>query len=295
MKGRRIINEARVPANLEAKPPRLNGGPRQMDTLSRTAARATLAAVLLAHAVRAEATVPMNPEYLPEAGLLLAGVFTGAIALYCLFTRQLRKAMQRGGISLACVAAAVLMVGNFHKPPGKPTLLPASERSVALVLGDAVLYLTPSDRYVLSVSDKQFLDLDMRRSGLAVSCVVGTKNKATTGIGRNTISFNQLGIRPSKPDTHTLLVQEEGSDLLRVRFSGPERIEVTGDFFERRSAEPALITFRDGISWSDGHVPPRTVIDLRSQGAGRIDFGGSGRVQVIRLPESNPRSVATAN
>lgn len=242
---------------------------------------ALLAAISLLRAAPAHATVPMDPQYLPDAGLVLAGVFTGAIALYRLFRRQLGAAGRAGAISLVCFALAFVLVANCHKPAQSPPIVPGADNSVSLVLGDAVLLVAPSDRYVLSVNGRQFLDLDLRQSGLEVSCVVGAGVTATTGVDRNRISFSRSGIRPSKPDSHTFLVQGEGEDLLRVHFAGPRRIEIGGQFFEGRSAEPALISFRNGISWSDGNVPPRTVIDLRSQGAGRIDFGRSGLVHVL--------------
>jgi hypothetical protein len=65
-----------------------------------------------------------------------------------------------------------------------------------------------------------------------------------------------------------------------VRYSEPRRIEVTGQFFDRHAAESALISFEKGISWTGGRVPPGTVVDLRNQGKGMIDFDPSGTVRM---------------
>ena len=249
----------------------------------RTAAVIAIGASFLAHASRAGATVPMDPQYLPEGALLLAGLFLGAIGLHRLFTRQLGSAMKAGAASAASVTLAFVLANNGHNPPRPPGLQPAATSSMALVLGDVVLRVAPSSRYVFSVNDKQFLELDLGRSGLTVSGVVGARDKAAASIERNTFPVRRTGIRPSKPDSHTLLVQEDGEDIFRVQYSEPRMIEVTGEFFERRSAEPALISFQDGIHWSGGGVRQGTVIDLRSQSGGRIDFAPSGQIRVLPL------------
>jgi len=252
-----------------------------MRAASRAVVSVALGAIVLFHAALAGATVPMDPQFLPEAGLLFVGVFAGAIALYRVFTRKLSQAMRAGAASLACIAVAFVIAGNFHKPPKPSVLLPAATNSTSLVLGDVLLRVAASDRYVLSVDDKQFLDLDLRRSGLMVSCVVGSQDEAAICISQNTFPFSRIGIRPSKPDGHTLVVQDEGEDVFRICYSEPRSIEVTGQLFERSSAEPALISFQNGIHWSGGGVPPGTVIDLRDQGKGRIDFGRSGSIRVL--------------
>jgi len=226
--------------------------------------------------------VPMNPEFLPEFALLIAGVIAGAFGLHLLFTKQPSRAMRAGAVGLACIALAFVSGIYGHKPPGPHALLPAAKSSMSLVLGDVVLRVTPSDRYVLSVDDKQYLDLDLRRAGLKVTCVVGAHDSAAAAIHQNSFPFRRSeGIRPAKPDDHTLLVQEEDKDIFRIHYSEPRRIEVTGQFFEQRSADSTLISLAKGIRWSGGSVPPGTVIDLRSQGKGRIDFGRSGLIRIL--------------
>jgi len=254
-----------------------------MRATSRAAAFTAIGACLLVHAARSEATVPMDPQYLPEAALLLAGLFLGAIGLHRLLTRQLGSAMKAGAACAVSVTLAFVLANNGHNPPRPAGLQPAATSSMSLVLGDVVLRVAPSNRYVFSVNDKEFLELDLARSGLTVSGVVGARDKAAASIERNTFPVRRTGIRPSKPDSHTLLVQEDGEDIFRVQYSEPRMIEVTGEFFERRSAEPALISFQEGIHWSGGSVGQGTVIDLRSQSGGRINFAPSGQIRVLPL------------
>ena len=224
--------------------------------------------------------VPMDPQFLPEAGFVIAGLFAGAAAIHFLLTRQRRNAMRAVAAVVACTALVFALAKTLHNPPKPPVLRPAAENSMSLVLGDVVLRVTPSDRYVLTVAGERFLELDLRDSGLAVSCVAGADNRASTGITQNTFPFRWADVRPSSPDSHTLLVQENGRDIFKVDYSEPQRIEVMGQFFQRRSAQKALVSFQDGIHWNGGRVPAGTVVDLRSQGQGMIDFGPSGSIQV---------------
>ena len=51
----------------------------------------------------------MNPEYLPEVALLIAGVLVGGFALRLLSTRQLGRAARAGAASLASIALAFVL------------------------------------------------------------------------------------------------------------------------------------------------------------------------------------------
>lgn len=125
--------------------------------------------------------------------------------------------------------------------------------------------------------DPQYLP----ETGLLFGGVVGADNHVATGIEENTFPFTRTsGVRPAR-DAHTLLVQEEGKNILRVQYAEPRRIEVTGQSFGRRSDRSALISFRNGISWNGGDIPRGATVDLRSQGAGRIDFGRSGAIRIM--------------
>jgi len=225
--------------------------------------------------------VPMDPTFLPEAALLLAGVLGFAFALRLLVIRQAGRAMGIGAASLACIALGFLMARTLHKPSEPPGLTPAAANSMSLVLGDVVLRVAPSNRYAFSVNGKQFLDLDLKRSKLRVSCVVGAENTVTTVIDQNTIPLSRRGIRPSNLDGHTLLLQDEGMETFRIQYAEPRRIEVAGQMFEGTAGGPTIISFQKGIHWSGGDLQPGTVVDLRGQGSGMIDFGRSGSVRIV--------------
>jgi hypothetical protein len=268
--------------------------------------------------------MPINPEWIPEMALMIAGVIAGAFALHLLFTRQLRQAMKLGAASLALIALAFAL-GNLHLSaqtrrqtgkPRKPIVLspaaypqpdekdPEAAQSMSLLLGDVLLRVAPSDRYVLSVDGVQFLALDSLKSGLIVSCEVAGHDDGSThsdGVGgvpgsrvprspwlaarivENWFAYCAPGIQPSRPDAHTLLVRRGDSDIFRMRYAEPRKIEITGEFLGRRYAaeqRAALISFKRGIHWYGGGVLPGT-IDLRLQGRGRIDFQRSGLIQVL--------------
>jgi len=53
--------------------------------------------------------VPMNPEFFPEAALLLGGTLAGAIAIHLLFTRQLGRGMRVAAISVTCIILAFVL------------------------------------------------------------------------------------------------------------------------------------------------------------------------------------------
>jgi hypothetical protein len=235
------------------------------------------------HEIAEVTSVPMNPEYLPEGALLLAALFTGAYAVHLLLARQLSRAIRTGAASVICIVLAIVLAKTFHNPPKAFVLVPAARHSIesmSLVLGDVILQVSPSDEFEFSVDGKKFLELDLRRSKLSVSGVVGTRNRATTSIRQNTFPFSEPGFRPARPDAHTLLVQEEGRNIFRIHFSDRRRLEVNGQFFEKRSDEGAIISLQNGIHWKGGDVPAGTLIDLRDQGRGRISFE-TGLIRIL--------------
>ena len=248
--------------------------------------------------------VPMNPEFFPEAAMLLAGVIAGAIALRHLFARRLRKALGVGAIGIACIVLAFALarthgsVRSIQVPtlrasrrPNPLALVPAAKDSIqkdsdptpsmSLLLGNVLLRVVPSDHYGLSVDGKQFLALDSLRSGLTVGCLVATHGDTAADVGRSRSPFRVARAQPTRLDAHTLHTQEEGRDIFRVHYSGPHRIEVTGSFFVPGSAEPSVVSFENGIRWSGGGLPPGTTVDLTRQGKGRIDFEGSGLIRIL--------------
>jgi hypothetical protein len=245
-------------------------------------------------------TVPMSPEFLPEAVLLLAGVLAVGVALRYLFTRRVRGGLGIGAAGIACIALAFVLgrSGCVHSPywgakplsnaAKPPVLVPASipdrgaaaDSSMTLVLGHVIVHVAPADRYVLSVDGRQFLALDSLHSGLLVSCTVGTEGGDSFYIGRNAFLYTPAGIQPERPDDHTILVQARGKEVFKIYYAEPRRIEITGQI-DNLGGEPVLMLPGKGIRWSGGGVPPGTSIDLTPQGRGRIDFQRSGLIQVI--------------
>jgi hypothetical protein len=61
--------------------------------------------------------VPMDPAYLPEAGLIIAGVFTGVAALSFLFTHRRAQARRLAVASFACFALVYVMAMTQHATP----------------------------------------------------------------------------------------------------------------------------------------------------------------------------------
>jgi len=261
--------------------------------------------------------MPINPEWIPETALLLAGVIAGVFALRLLFMRHLRQAAKVGAASLALFTLAFAL-GSLHsttqvqrrlsKPLKAIVLLPATSpkpdeqdpeagQSMSLLLGGVLLRVAPSNRYALSVDGEQFLVIDSLKSGLTVSCEVaaleGGKVPAThvsrspwlaARIIDNWFAYSARGVDSSRPDAHTLLVQEKGKDLFRMHYAEPRKIEIMGQFFGGRSTKQnertPLTSLKKGIHWNGGDVLPGTV-DLRLQGQGKIDFQHSGLIQVL--------------
>src|SRR5438874_4811903 len=54
-------------------------------------------------------TVPMNPEFLPEAALILAGLIALVLAIRLLFSRQPLRGLGVAAIGVACLALGLWM------------------------------------------------------------------------------------------------------------------------------------------------------------------------------------------
>ena len=75
--------------------------------------------------------VPMNPEFFPEAVLLIAGVIGCAVGLRHVAAHRLAKGISIVGIAVACVALAFVMGRSkfLHSP--RMANLPRAERQSA--------------------------------------------------------------------------------------------------------------------------------------------------------------------
>ena len=73
--------------------------------------------------------VPMNPEFLPEMAMLLAGVFAGAIAIRFLFARRIGRAVRFGALGIVLIALAIVLgkSGHVHSSYWQPRSGQASE------------------------------------------------------------------------------------------------------------------------------------------------------------------------
>lgn len=250
--------------------------------------------------------MPMNPEFLPEFALLIAGVILGGVAVHFLAARRWLRALALlgAGVALMALAFASGRSDRLHgtsarlqnmKPRGlvpadstdSPGGVAETPSSVSLVLGDVDVRVAASDRYVLSLDDAPFLTIDSLASGILVSCDVAGSTEVSPGasrlaatISRNVVTYCAGGVETTVPDRHTIAVRERGVNVLRVRYSKPRRIEVAGRFYVPGDPEPAIIAFADGIEWRGGVVPSGTSVDLRAQGEGTVRFERSGLIRV---------------
>jgi hypothetical protein len=251
----------------------------------------------------------MNPEFLPEFALLLAGVLLGAVGIHLLLARRWRRGLGLGAVGVILIAGgyAVGKYGthwNYSETWRRLTMRPAAlvpaadssstnmdleeTRSKSLLVGDMLLRVMASDRYVLSADNEPFLTLDSVGSGLLVTCRVAgshypdpirTPRLAATII-QNAVVYCGSDVQALRPDAHTILVQERGKDVLRIRYADPRKIEIVGQFYLSEGAEPSVIALAQGIRWRGTTIPSGSA-DLRPQGKGRINFDRSGLIQVL--------------
>jgi hypothetical protein len=253
--------------------------------------------------------MPMNPEFLPEFALLIAGVLLGGVAMSRLASRRWSSAAKLAVASVALIAVAFLGGKYVHwkyseswrlrqtmkrhtiepsiryQPDGKD---PEAPNTTSLLLGGVRVQVVASDRFVFSVDHEPFLTLDSLTSGLLVTCdVAGSHSvpirapRLAARISQNVVWYSGPGVSPMRPDPHTILVRERGKDILRIRYVDPRRIEVTGQFYLTADGEPSVISLMHGLNWRGGIVREGTGIDLRLQGKGKIDFERIGLIQIL--------------
>jgi hypothetical protein len=150
---------------------------------------------------------------------------------------------------------------------------------MSLRLGAVTLKLAPSDRYILSVDGKRFLELETSRKGLLVSCEVQGAHRDAS-IRRNSLRFPTTPV--PCPDAHTIALGDPGAETFRVRYADRRNIEVMGTFYPNGRDDTVVIRRGGGIHWTGGGASPGTMIDLRYFGKGTIDFERSGLIRVLR-------------
>jgi len=241
--------------------------------------------------------MPMNPEWLPVLGLILAGLFTGALALRALYSRDGGHAVLLGVGAVGLLALA-LALGRPEFPPDPirpltPGPSPAARATeddpdtsfTSLYLGAVVLRVPASNRYDLALDGKRFLALETSRKGLLLSCDAGSpKDNFEFHVRSNRFVYPSWPAgKQNRPDEHTFAVQNaDSADVFRVRYANRHRIEVMGVFFTAGSRDTVEIRGHGGIHWPGGGAPPNTVMDLRHFPKGTIEFEKSGLVRMKR-------------
>lgn len=235
--------------------------------------------------------VPVDPQFLPEVMLLIAAVFSGVAAVRFLVLGHRANALKAAAGAAGCIVFAFVLVKTMHPSPETLGLVPAARSDTAapaatttLVLGGVRVRVASAEQYVLSVEGAPFLTLDLQRSKLRVTCTVQSEQGAAAKIVQNSVPV-RAGFLDTRRDPHTLLVLAGGKNVLRVRYATPARVEIEGDFFERKREEDTqvsihMISFRKGIEWAGGRIAEGTTVDLTAQGPGRIDFGSGGGIRV---------------
>lgn len=251
----------------------------------------------------------MSPEYLPELLLLIAAAFLIVVACHSLFARRFVRAVQIAFLGTACAALAILGGKYAHRHNAAPWVSKAWERSalrpeqradssgtgpetsgsVTLVLGSVPIHVMASNGCVLSANSEEFLTLDSLETGLRVTCdVAGWQSIPTrapmlaASVRENLLVSTGPGVRSTRPDANTILLQQDSRTILRVHYVSPRRIEIDGEFYLTNGQLPSKITFVDGIRWAHGRIDPGSGVDLTPQGIGRIDFSDSGMIQLVR-------------
>jgi hypothetical protein len=249
----------------------------------------------------------LSPEFLPLFAFLFAGLALAIVAIHRLADRQWRSALRLGAASVLLVALVILggryaawkqsqawRLPESMRPrplvPASP-FRPAEQQSEAqdtmtLVLGGVRLLVPASNQYRLSVTNETFLTLDTSRSGVLVTCdVAGSQtfpvrtSMVAAQIRQNSVVYRAGGIRATRRDPHTILVEDGDVELLRVHHADPRTIEIAGRFLPPGSDQSSVVILADGLIWPGNMIPPGPV-DLTQQGAGRIDLEPSGAIRI---------------
>lgn len=257
--------------------------------------------------------MPMSPEYLPELMLLLAGVFAGAFAVRLLAARRFGHAMKAGAAGIACISLA-FWLGNSDwvhsnytghmRPalrqrsllaltPSAPDSIPVDSDgppSVFLHLGGVRVRVVASDRYVLSADGEPFLTLDSLATGLRVTGRIAGREQGlrmrdyawAASVSQNAVVSSSWGVRPERPDPHTFVVRDGNEEILRVRYATPRNIEIEGRLCVPGEGPSRIVTLVNGLRWPGGSIPSGSLVDLRLQGKGDLDFERSGLIAIVR-------------
>ena len=249
----------------------------------------------------------MSPDFLPAFILLVMGVFLTGASLQSLARRKWRRGLKLGtsGILMLGIGSTIGIVAARHSantwrlpeamrpraliPERHATSPPTEEPNVmTLVLGGVRMRVATQDEYALSVSGQTFLTVESVEAGLLVSCQAASAPRSdltrayarvaevAARISENTVTARASGVETSRTKAYGLVVKDGEDDALRVHYSDPRTLEVTG----RLWLPSGVVQLQNGITWSGHRIPPGP-LDLTSAGSGRIDFEPTGTVRVV--------------
>ena len=225
------------------------------------------------------ASVPMDPLWLPVFVLLLMALGAAVAGVSLLRAGRRPQALKAWAVCFTC-GALVYLSSRVTPQAALPRLLPAHEESISVVLGGVVLRMDPSPHYVFAVDGEEFLAVTTHRSGVRVSGVVGEQGRALAKVSENTFPVRRgMHLLPGRSD-HAIWMIERGRKVFEAEFDDPNTIEITGEFFGSMNGPASLISCRDGLYWEGGKLRAGSVVDLRGQKGGRVDFDRSGVIRV---------------
>ena len=250
----------------------------------------------------------MSPEFFPELALIFGSLVAAGLGIHRLVKHQILRGLGMLAACIGCMTLAIFLgkshsyyphtwqswndsFGRYASLALVPESAPDSSKDpppdrTFLVLGGVLIKMVRSDRYTLSMDKEPFLYLDTVDSGLVLSCEVLPESTVYVPIVGNKFTRSlPAGVHLTRPDPHTILLEQKGSKVLRIHYVSQRRVEVDGIFRCEKCNSPVLLTAGQGIRWEGGAVLSGATVDLSTQGEGGIDFERSGRISVTRISE----------
>ena len=244
----------------------------------------------------------MNLTLLPPFIALIAGVFLAFVGLSHARAARWRSAWKFGGLGLLLVGVTIL-VGMAASSKMSKSRLPESVRprpllpersssaehsgepdTMTLVLGGVRVRVPVSNQYDLSADNEIFLTVSSSGPGLLVSCRAATgavpysaSSQLAADISENTVVFRGHEVATRRPDPHTIVVEKDGAETLRVHYPEQGTLEVTGSL----QFTSGVVILEQGILWPPRNFIPPGPVDLTARRSGRIDFQPSGVIRVV--------------
>jgi hypothetical protein len=168
---------------------------------------------------------------------------------------------------------------GFLKPAGEPgPSLPNNvpTNTIQLLLGDDLRVLAAnSETHVLSKGGKPFLTIGIKNDLMKIKTkITDSQNRYIVRIIDNEFqASHENAFNPLQPDPHSLVVRdEEGNEVLNIRFVNRNCIRIVGRFVLEGYDEPLLILPDEGISWPGGGGIAHLTFDLTQSKGGLLNF-----------------------